>query len=84
MNMTICKGWKEKSESAYSFMLNYSKITVCGRIRPKILKKSVMVYLYDSNSFLHFFIITQGIVMLKNTRNFNMSTDCKVGDRKDK
>ena len=27
--MNIQKDWKAKLESAYSFMLNYSKITVC-------------------------------------------------------
>ena len=28
-NMNILKDWKAKLESAYSFMLNFSKITVC-------------------------------------------------------
>jgi hypothetical protein len=28
--MNIWKDWKAKLESAYSFMLKYSKITACG------------------------------------------------------
>jgi hypothetical protein len=32
--INIKKDWKAKLESAYSFMLKYSKITVCTRIKP--------------------------------------------------
>ena len=36
--MNIYKDWKAKLESAYSFMLKYSKITVCFRLSAKDTK----------------------------------------------
>ena len=31
-NVPLWKDWKAKLESAYSFMLKYSKITVCSKL----------------------------------------------------
>ena len=43
VTINIQKDWKEKLESAYSFMLKYSKITVCQTKLVKLMQVSMNV-----------------------------------------
>ena len=47
--MIIYKEWKAKLESVYSFLLKYSKITVCERIERKFEKQNPNLDVQFSN-----------------------------------
>ena len=56
VRMNIQKDWKAKLESAYSFMLKYSKITVCRTNQTHIRIQQLQIkVLYLENQRIHFF-----------------------------